>query len=631
MIIAMSRVRILGPRARLNAVLRALQDIGVLHLAEPSSVAPLEPMTLSDAERREQRQLERALDHVEHAIAALALPPGVPPRSAGAFTRAEFARWARLGWKVRRQCERLAARRAALDDERALILKYQHFFSAFRALLESESRWPHATAYHVLLKGADSAMAQRLRASLRQVIGDEFELYTQLLPTGELAVLVLVSATSAGRVERLLAEARVQEIPVPAAYGGTTLMQAIPRMVARLGELPTELEGVRRERVELAQRHGAELRRARSALHDRLKELGALPLSGVTTRAFVIEGWVPADTRPTLEARLAATFGEDVVVSLVAREQWESEDAPVVLRNPRLLRPFEVLIKLLPLPRYGTIDPTPFVAVFFPAFFGLIMGDIGYGLVLAVLALVIRARARPGTMLRSVTEVAGACAVFAIGGGVLYGELFGDLGRRWLGLHPLVMDREEALIPFLLLAVGLGLVHVVLGLTLGAMSAGRRHPRQAVGRGVSALMIVLIVVALLATAGRLPAAFFTPAVIALLVAFPVLIIAEGIVAPIELLSTLGNILSYARIMALGIASVMLAVVANRMQGAMGSAVVGIVFALLFHLVNFVVGIFSPTIHALRLHYVEFFGKFYSPGGVRYQPFGHWARDGAPAR
>ena len=73
-------------------------------------------------------------------------------------------------------------------------------------------------------------------------------------------------------------------------------------------------------------------------------------------------------------------------------------------------------------------------------------------------------------------------------------------------------------------------------------------------------------------------------------------------------------------------TVMLAVVANRMVGAIGSAAVGIVFALLFHLVNFAIGLFSPTIHALRLHYVEFFGKFYSPGGVRYQPFGgNWTR------
>ena len=254
-------------------------------------------------------------------------------------------------------------------------------------------------------------------------------------------------------------------------------------------------------------------------------------------------------------------------------------------------------------------------------------GDIGCGRVLAAAGLVLHWRSRPGTVLRSVAEIIGPCALFSIIAGVLYGELFGDLGRRWLGLQPLAFNREEALVPFLLLALGLGVVHVLLGLILGVVSATRRrHTREAVGRGASALAVVLILVALLAVTRVLPRSLFTPAVLGVLVAFPVLVIAEGIVAPIELLSTLGNILSYARIMALGVASVMLAVVANRMVGAIGSAAVGIVFALIFHLVNFAIGVFSPTIHALRLHYVEFFGKFYSPGGVRYQPFGTWTRE-----
>jgi V/A-type H+-transporting ATPase subunit I len=77
-------------------------------------------------------------------------------------------------------------------------------------------------------------------------------------------------------------------------------------------------------------------------------------------------------------------------------------------------------------------------------------------------------------------------------------------------------------------------------------------------------------------------------------------------------------------MALGTASVMMAVVANRMIGAMGSLLVGLLFALLFHLVNFALGLLGPTIHALRLHYVEFFGKFYSPGGAPYRPLRHWS-------
>ncbi|MGH7521489.1 MAG: V-type ATP synthase subunit I, partial [Gemmatimonadales bacterium] len=373
---------------------------------------------------------------------------------------------------------------------------------------------------------------------------------------------------------------------------------------------------------QLAREHGTELARARGAVHDRLRELDAVPLTGVTPHAFVLEGWVPARARRTLEDRLAKEFGAAVVVEEISIEEWASEDAPVVLSNPRLLRPFEAIVRVFPLPRYGTIDPTPFVAVFFPAFFGLMVGDVGYGLVLAALGLVLHRVARRDSLLRTVAEIIGPCALFTIIAGFLFGEVFGDLGAR-LGLKPLAFNRHEAMIPFLLLAVSLGVVHILLGMGLGIASAIRRHPREALGRGISALMVVLIILALLAAVNVLPRGFFTPAVIGLLVAFPVLIVFEGVVAPIELLTTLGNMLSYARIMALGVASVMLAVVANRMVGAIGSVAVGLVFGLLFHLVNFAIALFSPTVHALRLHYVEFFGKFYSPGGVQYQPFGHW--------
>jgi V/A-type H+-transporting ATPase subunit I len=627
MILRMAKVRILGPRDWLPDVLRSLQNLGILHLTAPAAGPPLAHAVLSSAQERERRHLLGAIEDVHASLKELApfLPAVARPATIPVTTTSDLARWARLASRTLGATDRLKVTATAIEEERALILKYQQFFSAFRSLLENEARWKNANIYHVLLKRGEVDAIPRLRSSLTSVIGDAFEIYTRELPGGETALLVVVAAAAAGRVERLLAEARVQEIPVPATYGGQSLADAIPRMLARLGELPREVEGIGRERRELARAHGAELRRAESAIAHRLQALNALPLSGVTPHAFVLEGWVPADARRSLSERLRTDVGESVVVTEMAREEWRSEDAPVVLRNPRLFRPFEAVISLLPLPRYGSIDPTPFVAVFFPVFFGLIMGDVGYGLVLAAVGLVLHWRSKPGTLLRSVAEIIGPCALFSVAAGLLFGEFFGDLGRRWFGLRPLAFSREEALIPFLLLTVAIGAVHILLGLVLGVVSAARQHPRQAVGRGASAVAVVLIILALLAAIDVLPRAFFTPAVLGLLIAFPVLIFAEGVVAPIELLSTLGNILSYARIMALGVASVMLAVVANRMAGVFGSAAVGVVFALLFHLVNFAIGLFSPTIHALRLHYVEFFGKFYSPGGVRYEPFGAWSR------
>jgi V/A-type H+-transporting ATPase subunit I len=340
----------------------------------------------------------------------------------------------------------------------------------------------------------------------------------------------------------------------------------------------------------------------------------------------VLEGFVPTSELESLRSELESRFEGTVAVERVGAERWQGDEPPVVLSNPRLFRPFETLTGLLPLPHYGTIDPTPFVAVFFPMFFGLMLGDVGYGAVLAAVALLLRLRSQKGSRLRAISEVAGACAAFSMLFGLLFGELFGDLGHRWLGLRPLAFDREEAVVPFLLLVVALGLVHVVIGLVLGVVGGFRGNRRHSLGRGLAAVMILIIVTALLAAVGVLPHAFFTPAVVLLLVAFPVLVVLEGVVAPIEFLSTLGNVLSYARIMALGTASVMMAVVANRMVGAFGSIVVGVLFALLFHLVNFALGVFGPTVHALRLHYVEFYDKFYSPGGAEYRPLAHWHRD-----
>jgi len=390
-------------------------------------------------------------------------------------------------------------------------------------------------------------------------------------------------------------------------------------MLNRLTQIPAEIDGTRRELADRARRDGPELLIARAAIADWLTAAAAHERGRVTRHAFAVDGWVPEGSVDELTRRVTEAGGPGVVVEQVAREEWGTEDAPVVLSNPRLFRPFEGFLKLLPLPRYGTIDPTPFVAVFFPLMFGMMLGDAGYGVLLAVVALALHRRSAPGSLMRIATEVAGPCAAFSIIFGILYGEYFGDLGTR-IGLPIFLYNREEAVIAALAASIGLGVVHIVLGLVLGAITAGRRHPRHALGQGLSAVMVLLVVAALLAAFDLLPARLFTPAAIALLVAFPLLVFAEGMIAPIELLATFGNVLSYARIMAIGTASVMLAAVANSMVGAMGSATVGLVFALLFHLVNFAIGLFSPAIHALRLQYVEFFGKFYSPGGTPYEPF-----------
>jgi V/A-type H+/Na+-transporting ATPase subunit I len=616
----MARVRILGPRERLDPVLRAVQDFGELHLADLPPRPGIAAASLDLPSERRRRQLTGVLEDAEGALSALDASGKAAADSAASVR--DFARWARLARRTRREARALADRETALGEERALIGRYHDFLAAVLPVVRKVAASPRLTSHAVVIPAAARGTVDQLAAALRSEVGREFAMTARPLDDGDIALLLVLPKAFSEQLEARLAEARVPEVPLPQAYAGMPLDEAVPKMIARLDAIPREITGCQRQRVALAQERGPELRRARAAIHDWLRAAGAHEKCAVTRHAFTIEGWLPERDVAALGKRIAAV-GDPVVVETIAREAWSADDAPVVLTNPRLFRPFEALLALYPLPRYGTIDPTPFVAVFFPMIFGMMLGDVGYGAILAILALLIHRRAAPGSIWRTIAEIAGPCAAFSIIFGAFFGEMFGDLGQRLFHIPAIGFNREQAMIATLAAAVGLGVVHVVLGLVLGAISDARREPRHALGRGVSAVMVLLVVAALLSAFRILPQRLLSPAVIALFIAFPVLIFAEGLIAPVELLGTLGNILSYARIMAIGTASVMLAVVANQMVGTIGGTLIGLVFALLFHLVNFAIGVFSPAIHTLRLHYVEFFGKFYSPGGRRYEPFGHW--------
>lgn len=623
MIVEMAHVRVLGPRAALAGAVQVLQDQGVVHLVDAAHPEGLGPLLAGPEARRRRRNVETALARIEATLAALgafgapvADAAGPPPPIAGI---------ARLAARTLARLDQLRARQRALTGERDALRAYAPLFDELEALFsDGDATARHVSVYLLQLhRGGESIDA--LRAAIARVTDGAHDLRVRTLATGETIALLLVPATRTDAIEHQLGDARVERAAVPAALAGS-LAEALPRMRPRLAEVERALAGVVVEAADLARAHGADLARARRALHDELLISDAARRAVASARAFALEGWLPERARPGLAAALATALGPALTVELVGRGAGQDDcaDAPVVLTNPRMFAPFEALTALLPLPRYGTVDPTPFVAVFFPMLFGVVVGDVGYGAVMALIAMVLRLRGAPGGVARKVAHIAAPVALFTIVFGLLYGELFGDLGTRAFGMRPLWFDRREAVLPFLVLAVALGGVHLLLGLVIAAASRWRHDRRSALGRGLTAVMLVLVAVALLALVERLPVGLLTPAVIALLIALPIVIVLEGASALLEFMTLIGHVLSYARVMALGTASVMLAVVANQMHGAFGSAALGIAFALVFHLVNFAITLFSPTIHVMRLHYVEFFGTFFEPGGTPYQPLAHWS-------
>jgi V/A-type H+-transporting ATPase subunit I len=204
--------------------------------------------------------------------------------------------------------------------------------------------------------------------------------------------------------------------------------------------------------------------------------------------------------------------------------------------------------------------------------------------------------------------------------GLLYGEFFGDLPQRLLGVAPPCIERRTAIIPMLFFALTVGTVHVFFGLVLGAVTALRKKKkREALYRLVTIVVILCITAVIASFSGLFPSVLVRPVIIAILFLTPLLLFSGGLLAPLELLKSIGNIISYVRIMAIGLTSVLLAFVANRLGGLTGDVVTGVAVAGLLHFLNIILAVFSPTIHSLRLHYVEFFSKFIEHGGRRFEP------------
>ncbi|HET8540301.1 MAG TPA: ATPase [Anaeromyxobacter sp.] len=622
MILPMSHVQLLGPRDLLPAALAHLQAQGALDLrAPPPEDAYVHPVAAGPGGPELERVLAEALRRLDALAARLPpVPAGATAATADERLRPGVAALAEALPAALEGAERdvgaVEARRAALAAEREATARFSRLVVALSPLEHGVDPALQPEYHGLVLRNEPEALAL-LRAEVRRITGDVCEVAARPLDAETTGVLVVVPRASGRALAALLFERGVDEVRLPPSYAGKPLFEVLLLLAGRERELPAELAAADAALAVQAARVAA----MRAEVREALELARARRRCGETRFAFVVTGYMPEERVAALRAATAARFGDAVAVLARPPERAEWGSVPVVLRNRPAVRPFELLLALVALPRYGSVDATPWLAVFFPLFFGLVLGDVAFGVLGIALALAARARGGwGGPVGRDVAWIALWCSISATAFGVLFGEALGELGAH-VGLHPVLLDRRRAVMTFFAVAVAVGGVHVATGLALGAVSALRRgHRREALGRAAKLLLLVAGGVAAAALAGALPRAVVRPSLLTAVALLGASVVAEGPMAVLELVLAVGNVLSYARLMALGLASVMLAEAANVVGATLEPAALGIAVAVLLHAVNFTLGLVSPTIAALRLHYVEFFEKFYDEGGAPYRPF-----------
>ena len=444
--------------------------------------------------------------------------------------------------------------------------------------------------------------------------------------------IIAVAKQDTGALSQYLAQSGMDSLPMPESRLAPAL--EIKRLEARKAELASEEQRAKQEAVKLC-----ELRPAAFSLHDHFSnEKSRYETAGsffATDRAFAVDGWIRKDLLEGLKKELSAKAPSAVVMS---RGPEEGEDAPVDLINKGIFAPFEAVTRIMGLPRQGTIDPTPLLAVFFFIYFGTCMGDAIYGLIMTGLGLLMLRKIKTagmGTQLLQLLVVGGIATILM---GVLFGGYFGDLFIKYL--KPLWFDPMSTQGPMMFLAFsfGMGIVQILFGMAIKAWDNLRQ------GKWLSAIydqgfwVILLLGSGLLIGGGAIGPGFqaagkwMTLAGAAGLILTqgrhhknPVVKLGSGVVSLYNITSYMSDIVSYSRLFGLGFTSIVIGMVINYMAKMMlDIPYVGYVLffvVLVFgHMFNLFINITGAFIHSSRLQYVEFFGKFADFGGTKYTPF-----------
>ena len=626
MILKMARVQIWGMKDSLDRVIPVLHNFGQLQIDDVRNVpdALIQPLEISESLQSRQEEVTLLIASINGLIELFSRIKKSRDEVSLSIEE-DFVTIKTRVADISSQVQYLNNQRKTLQDELVSLSKYNDMLRVIAPVMPDSSRKSGNASLRALVHSSQMHEMNLLAQQLRLLTKGKFEMVSVKVGEATTAVIGIFPFEMMSQVETFMKNEKITQLLLPEEYAYLSTDKALVHIEKKIELNHQELNEIDNRFKRMAETWLKKMKTWQLVCKDRLDEFDAFTKVGETEYTFTIFGWVPLEDLGSLEDILKKGFGKKVLMNVINVPESLEEKIPVATRNPEALSPFEDFVKMRAVPKYTDIDPSTLVAIFMPLFFGMMVGDVGYGVLMFLLSVIMLRKPIKG-LIGDFLKALRIGSIWSVLFGVLYGEYFGSLGQK-IGLKPLWFSRSDptSIKTLMVMALAVGVAHILLGLTIGVWNAllhrSRSEAFERLGMAIGLVGIVFLAASL---TSNLPHGYTTLGWVILAVGLVTLALSMGkigfFLGPIEFVGVIGNVLSYLRIAALGLASVFLAKVANDMGSMVGSAFVGVIIALVIHALNLVMGMLSPTIQSLRLQYVEFFRKFYEGGQSSFMPF-----------
>ena len=624
----MKHLRLLGMESEREALLKAMQD---MECVEISSIDGSEEALKSGFAKPDDKALMSAQEASRAYRTALASLDRFAPEKKGMFRKRQGVSRAAFFSAESEENARTAAETINKDTRRLGEIESER--TKNEALRATLAPWLTVDAP---LGGADGALAVFFGAAGLNVTDDALKaladsldgLLTWQQASSDRSLRYLLVMCHGSVKERALSALRDLGFSTVSFRGMTgTAKENDKALAENLAALEKERQEIEQRIAGLGGKREALLEASDRAAIALRREEAKSRLVG-TDKVFLLEGWLPADRCAEIEKTL-----KPFTCAIETREPTEDEypQVPVQLKNNKLTRPLNMVTEMYSLPAYGTLDPNPLMAPFFILFYGIMMADMGYGLLMMTASVIISKKYRPKGTSGELFSLLGLCGISTFIMGALTGGFFGDFLTQLVAIVspgtvfalPKLFDPLDDLTMILIGSMALGMVQIVTGMAISLIEKCKRKKFLDAFFEEITWWIVFIGIALLAL-GKGAAVLYVGCALVLL---GPIVQGKGWGKLTGVFGSLynhvtgyfGDILSYTRLMALMLAGSVIAQVFNMLAAMPGNVIAFIIISMLGNAMNFGLNLLGCYVHDLRLQCLEFFNKFYVDGGKPFRP------------